>query len=436
MRTVKTKQPPCAVVIGLDHYLGLQTARLFARRGVPVIGLAKEPGHFGCRTRVCREILFADILGAGLIKALVALGQTLEQKAVLVPCRDMSVLLISRHREMLAPYFHFALPPAEVVELLMDKLSFYEFALEQKLPVAKFRLLRHRQEAESAARDLSFPCILKPPLKSPLWEAQTRHKAFKIFDTEEFLARYDQCSPWADVLMAQEWITGSDANNYSCNAYFDANSRPLVTFVARKLRQWPPETGNTSLGIECRNRVVLETALRLFGSVGFHGLAYLEMKRDQRTGQYFIIEPNIGRPTGRSALAEASSVELLYTMYCDQIGWPLPPNREQKYLGVKWIYLRQDLQSAFFYWRRGELTLRHWWRSLRGRKTYAVLSWADPLPFLEDVRARVLANARRLLKKWLSRRPPAGAETTPRETATAKVNEPQSTVKPILAEKP
>ena len=60
----------------------------------------------------------------------------------------------------------------------------------------------------------------------------------------------------------------------------------------------------------------------------------------------------------RSATAEISGVELLYTMYCDAIGWPLPANREQMYQGVKWIYLRHDFQSAFYRWRRGELTLK------------------------------------------------------------------------------
>ena len=31
----------------------------------------------------------------------------------------------------------------------------------------------------------------------------------------------------------------------------------------------------------------------LFGLVEYHGLAYLEVKRDEGTGEYFIIEPNI-----------------------------------------------------------------------------------------------------------------------------------------------
>ncbi|HQE20190.1 MAG TPA: hypothetical protein PK607_16945, partial [Aggregatilineales bacterium] len=29
--------------------------------------------------------------------------------------------------------------------------------------------------------------------------------------------------------------------------------------------------------------------------------------------------------------------------------------------------------------------LRDWWRSVRGRKAYAIFSWSDPVPFLADL---------------------------------------------------
>ncbi len=109
------------------------------------------------------------------------------------------------------------------------------------------------------------------------------------------------------------------------------------------------------------------------------------MKHDARSGVPLIIEPNIGRPTGRSAIAEAGGVELLYTMYCDALGWPLPAAREQRYTGARWIYLRHDAQSAFYYWRRGELGLAEWARSWRGPKTFAVWTLRDPKPFVGDL---------------------------------------------------
>lgn len=383
--SVRDSQQPCAVVIGLNGMTGLQTARILARRKVPVIAIAKDPDHHISRTRVCQQILYANTESEEVIELLKAVGPQLNQRAVLFPCGDMNVSLVSQHRESLEEWYHISLPAPDVLEMMSNKASFYAYAQREGFPIPRTFFLRTRAEAEQAAKELTFPCILKPPARSLEWEEQGAVKLYTVADAEELLTLFDRHHGWAKVLLAQEWIVGPDANLYSCNFYFNAASEPVATFVARKLRQWPPQRGVSSLGVECRDDVILDTTLRLFKSVQYRGLGYLEMKRDERSGEYFIMEPNIGRPTGRSAIAEAGGVELLYAMYCDAIGWPLPPNLEQEYTGVKWIHLRRDTQSALYYWRRGELTLGEWWRSVRGRKTYALFSWSDPAPFLGDL---------------------------------------------------
>jgi len=388
-QTQRNSQAPHAIVIGLDCITGLQTARILAQHGVPVIAIAKDATHPCCRTNVCERIITADTAGEALIQTLTTLGPTLPQKAVLFPCTDMSVLRISQQREQIAAWYHIALPDHATVAMLMDKISFYTYAQENNLPIPGTFFLRNRADAVQASQTLTYPCILKPPMKTPTWEKNTKAKVYKVNSAAELLTLYDRCSAWADLLMAQEWIEGTDASLYSCNCYFDANGQPLVTFIARKLRQWPPETGTSCLGEECRNDIVLQESIRLFTGVGYHGLGYVELKQDVRTGKHLIIEPNIGRPTGRSAIAEAGGVALLYTKYCDLVGWPLPANRQQQYKGVKWIYLRRDFQSALYYWRRGDLTLPAWWRSWRGKKGYALFSWRDPAPFWHDLRKAI-----------------------------------------------
>ena len=388
---------PHAIVIGLDSITGLQTARILARRGVPVIALAKDPKHYCCRTRVCERVLRADTDGDELLATLAALGPGLSEKGVLFPCSDGAVVQVSRRRERLAPWYHLALPAHETVELLMDKASFAVYARERELPIPPTFVLRSRADAEGAAQSLSYPVVLKPSIRKPEWDRHSRRKAFMPTGGAELLALYDRTAAWADVLIAQQWIPGTVRDHFTCNCCFDAESKPLATFVTRKLRQWPPETGIGSLGEEARNDTVLHETLRLFQGAGFRGLAYLEMKRDPSTGGHYIIEPNVGRPTGRSATAEAGGVELLYTMYCDAAGLPLPPDRTQRYGGAKWIYARTDVQSALHHWRRGELTAGEWRRSVRGAKVDAVFSLGDPAPFAFDLwrAARLLAGRRR-----------------------------------------
>lgn len=386
---------PKAVVIGLDNLVGIQTARILAGHGVPVIAIG-DPSHPFCRTRVCESILHVETKGKALIDALVELGPTLGEKAVLVPCSDEPVVLIARERERLAPWYHVPLPETEIVETLLDKDSFVEFSQENGFPVPLTITLDSREAAAEAGERLSFPSVLKPSARSPRWRSQFEEKGFKVHDAAALLEVYDRAAPYAEKLIVQEWIEGGEDCLYSCNVYFDATSKPLVTFVARKLRQWPPVTGQSALGEECRNDEVLDTTVALFEAARFRGLGYIEMKRDIRTGRHLLIEANIGRPTGRSAICEAGGVELLYTMYCDTVGRPLPPNREQTYGGVKWVYLRSDVQAALRQWLQGDLTLGQWWASWKGRKGYAVLSWRDPRPFWFDLLAAIrdLAGAR------------------------------------------
>jgi D-aspartate ligase len=372
-------------VVGLDCITGLQTARILARHGIPVFGIATDPAHFCCRTRVCERIVQADITSDELIGALRALGSSFDHKAVLFPCTDVGVLTIARRRDELEDAYHVVLPETDVVELLTDKARFAAYAQDHGLPIPQTTLIASREDAESAANSLRFPCMIKPPLKTPLWERHAREKAYKARTREEFLAVYDEVAGLADQLLAQEWISGSEGDHFTCNGYFDRQAKPVVTFVTRKIRQWPPQTGAGSLAVEWKNDVVRDETVRLFSTLGFWGLGYLEMKKDAESGRHLIIEPNVGRPTGRSATAEAGGVELLYAVYCDVLGLPLPEEHlSQRYVGAKWIYFGRDIRSAFHYWRRGELSLRGWVDSLRGPKVDAVFSWRDPLPFCFD----------------------------------------------------
>jgi len=197
----KGTHPP-AIVVGLDELTGIQTARLLSQRGVEVIGVAKRPTEYACKTRHVRRVIKANTYSDEIVPALVELGKSLGKKAVLVPCIDESVLQISRRRAELDPYFLYALPTAEVVETLTDKERFFRFALQEKLPIPKTFLISNRKEALEAADGLRYPCVLKPSLKSAHWWAIVAKKAIIIDSREEFIATYDRVGDLTKVLIA------------------------------------------------------------------------------------------------------------------------------------------------------------------------------------------------------------------------------------------
>ncbi len=389
-----------AVVLGLDTMQGLQTARILARRGVPVFGYVNHSSSYAARTNVCRQVFGLDE-SEDLVEHLCSLD--FGCKPVLIPCQDGKVLTVSRNRDRLARHFEFVLPEAATVEMMMDKTSFYRYARIHGFPIPPTFFVADRRQAETAAAQVPYPAVIKPSYRSTGWTSNTTAKAFQVASAEQLLDEYDRIGGWCEELIVQGWVEGQVSDLYSCNAYIGRDGEPLATFVARKLRQWPPDTGQSSLGESCRNDRVLAETLRLAREVDYRGLLYVEMKRHPGTGEHFIIEPNVGRPTGRSAIAEGGGVELLYTVYCDALGMELPTARTQDYRPVKWIHLRRDLQSAAVAWRRGELDLKGWWRSVRGEKVYAIWSWRDPRPFFWDVWEAVragMSSTQRKRRTW------------------------------------
>lgn len=379
--------PPYAIVIGLDSLTGLQISRALARRGVPVIGITSNAQHYCSRTNACHKIIEAETNGDGLVKLLRQLGEGVAAGGILFPCTDLSVLTISQQRDCLEPLYPIDLPSHETVRLLLDKVESGQFVSEQcGLEVPRKWRLRSEADAERAAAKATFPCVLKPSVKGQAWEQSRLSKAFLIHDAAALQRDYRSCAKQCEELLLQEWIEGGDDCLFTCNAYYDASSQPLASFTTRKIRQWPPRIGTSCYSVEENNDTVSELTHKVFQAAGFTGLAYAEWKWDKNRGKFVFIEANVGRPTGRSVMAEAAGVELAKTKYCYELKLPLPRHKKNSGRPVQWVHWRRELQAAFYYWRLGELSAAAWCRSRPGRRSYAVLDHRDIRPFLAELR--------------------------------------------------
>jgi len=373
---------PPLVLVGLDSLQGLQVARLFARRGLEVHAVAKDPRYYSCRTRVVRSLTFCNTGNASLLDHLRVLGSTLSAKAVLIACQDKAVAVLSNGRDQLEPWYHLVLPPPAVVDELIHKAGFASYATAVGLPIPKTFVVAAPHDAQRAAAELTYPVILKPNFRTAEWMKHTKMKAVKVDSAEELLALCDRLAGRVPELIVQDWIAGPDSEHVTCNVYLDRTSTTLSGFVSRKIRQWPPVVGQGCLAEMVDDEEVYGLTRRFFEAAGLVGFGYMEFKRSQGDGRLIAIEPNIGRPTGRSPLAEAAGIEFHYTAYADAAGLPLPTQRGPHGAHVKWIHELRDLQASLTAMRNGQLGFADWMRSMRGPKTCAVLSRRDPMPFL------------------------------------------------------
>jgi predicted ATP-grasp superfamily ATP-dependent carboligase len=347
---------------------------------------------------------------------------------VLFPCTDSAVVAISRARAELERRYRIALPEHEVVVRLLDKSRFYRFAIEHQLPIPRTMFLRSLDDCREAALRLSFPCALKPPVKTAAWTSVTNAKVFEVRDFEELLELWHRVGSAVDELILQEWIPGGDENLFTCYGYFDADSNPLVLYESHKLRQWPPNTGSGTLAELVQVRPAREATVDLVRCAGHQGLIFVQFKRHPRTGEYFIVEPNVGRPGLGMPIGEAGGAEILLTMYCDAAGLPLPRSRRVT-RPAKWICWKRDFASAIHSVRRGDLGVREWLASLIGVKATADWRWDDPLPFLVDLLGsptRMRRQAPEHPAPRLQVRPPAAAPETGGHAPRARVPQPES----------
>ena len=159
---------PAAVIVELDNFIGVQSARILAARGVPVLGLASNVNHYCARTRVVRRVIASPTSGDGLIKTLERLAGELPPPGIayLVACSDGAVLTISEHRDRIP--VHWPDEAGEPVEA--DPRPPVQVGLE-------------RREREDACGVQADDVESEPP-KPHVWRNALRPEALPLTDAE------------------------------------------------------------------------------------------------------------------------------------------------------------------------------------------------------------------------------------------------------------
>lgn len=376
-----------AVVLYMT-YLGLGLARALGRQGVKVFALDPSLKALGMNSRYCQPVVTPDIKEdeGRYLDFLIDFGRRLPTKAVLYPTGDPTVVLLSRERQALAPYYHFVMPDHGTVLRLLTKTGLDAVAREHSIPAPRTVTPADRAGVEAAARELSFPVLLKPA-ESHAWKAPeivrligVGTKVIPCASPEELLARYDAIAAHNRAVIVQEVIPGEDERLAYCCFYVGRNGEPLGLFAGRKCRVLPPGLGSASYAVSMADPALTDVTLRLLRAVNYRGLGGAEFKLDPRDNTYKLIEFNV-RFGLWDALGARCGVNLAWLAYRDALGLPVEPQLRYR-TGVKWVSIQRDLSAFRLYRKQGKLTLGRWLRSLAGEKMWAVFAWDDLAPFL------------------------------------------------------
>jgi D-aspartate ligase len=162
------------------------------------------------------------------------------------------------------------------------------------------------------------------------------------------------------------------------NGYFDHRSECLFGATGRKIRQWPPHRGSTSLGICLKNDMVETQTKQLMQAVAYRGPLDVGYRFDSRDGQYKLLDVNPRMGATFRLFVAMNGLDVARALYLDLTGQAIPP--AEVHDGRKWIVESNDLAASWTYFRERQLDLGEYLVSLRGVEEGVWLDSGDLAP--------------------------------------------------------
>jgi len=286
----------------------------------------------------------------------------------------------------------------------MDKNELVRVARQVGVSTPKTVEVHHAGELARVPGEVGFPCVVKPVSsfhwrQRESWKRVGARKAFRVENAKQLENEYKRVSMVHPSILVQEWIPGCANQIVVLGGYVDENSEPLAYFTARKIVQSPDDFGTGCVVQSEDIPELLEPTSRLLKALRYQGMAEIEYKRNEATGEFELIEINT-RHWDQHQLGRASGVNLTWTAYCHLAGRPVRPD-STSIRQVKWVAedaLILYLLSGMY---RRRVRLANLCKDLGGRRMYGIFAWNDPRPFLHYVLSCLLPMIGRSLLKRL-----------------------------------
>lgn len=323
MKSIKRKPEilnPVVVITGADTATGLLTARSLSNLDCCVWGLALDVSAPCAQSKHWNKIIAVKLFDSHTLKnvglnALAASGK----KPLIIFSQDDWVIWFSRERALFSDIFDFILPDDRIVNQMMDKTSFHQWATEKKYTVPESMIVDDEESLKIALGSFKKPYIIKPLVRSAQWDSQyPNQKFFKINDTQDIPKLLDRnIFLFSERFVIQKWIPGEDSSLYFVLFSISRSGKVLARFTGQKLLQWPPQEGSTACCIVAENPGLLAQATEIVIDSGMTGLCSIEYKLDPETERFYITEPTIGRNDYQSYIANISGLNLTALLVCD-----------------------------------------------------------------------------------------------------------------------
>lgn len=237
---------------------------------------------------------------------------------MLLPITEETVEVVVKHRSRFERHTTVPFPPYDKLRVGLDKRRTVEAAREFDIPHPK-TLFPDEADLDTVEEVLGYPVVVKSR------RGESRNGVV-VCDSREALERaYRDLRENHGAVFFQEFIpNGGERGVYTL--YARPGELTALT-VQQRLRTNPPSGGASTYRETVRDPELVAIADELLSALDWCGVAMVEFRIDDRTGEPQVLEIN-PRLWGSLALSVYAGVDFPYLLYRMAVGDDLEPNLE------------------------------------------------------------------------------------------------------------
>ena len=386
-----------AVVLGTNYYVGLSIIRCLGRNGVPVVAVDySEESRYGAKSKYLSEKHLAPHYKQdpkGLLDFLIDYGKKQDLKPVLYPGADPYVEFIDTYFDELKEFYLFPMDRKGFWTEVMDKYRMSLLAQKYGVKVPETINSKDENLIERVREEIKYPCIIKP-MDSASFVKAYRRKVFIIKTEEELIEKVDMIHKDNHGIVIQRIIPGPEENCYCYDAYLNQDSKVTHYTSAYKIRQWPNNFGASTYAKQKWIPELHDICKPFLESIKFKGFAEIELKRDENTGEIYLIEVNVRTINFNEMLAKCG-LNFPYIAYLEMTD-KIPENKSvETETGYVFHYMYEDIFALRGYLKSKQMGPRKILKDFTLKRVHSTWSWDDPMPglyFVSTIAGKVLGR--------------------------------------------
>lgn len=295
------------VLVTDDGYrASLGVVRSLGSKGIRVSVLSDSPLALASRSRYCSakcvvpppsdELFFTSVVD--LLRRI--------HFDLVIPVGYTTTVSLAQHKAELNSLTRLEVADYEKIRAAADKRCAHEMANTVGVPAPRTVSPIEYDDAVRLSAELQYPVVIKAPCETPGDPVHYARTRFELLSLYRKICERRNIGK-GHLPMIQEFIPGFGCGFFAL--YQDGVCKRV--FMHKRIREVPPSGGMSCCAMSFYDPKLKEYGTRLLDRLGWHGVAMVEFRYDERDGDYKLMEIN-PKFWGSLDLALAAGVDFPY----------------------------------------------------------------------------------------------------------------------------